>query len=653
MRQHTTLRASKQVLLSLLLGTICLALLAQAAHAGHSVRQRPTITSFSPTSGPPGTTVTVSGTNLKGARAVAFNGTKASYIVNSSSRITATVPTGATSGPITVTTNAGTASSASVFQTAGDTDTARPAVTLVAPTDGGIVSGNVSVSANATDNVGVSKVEFYRNGGLFATVTGAPYTYSWDSTDAANGSYTLTAMAYDTAGNVGSSNAVAVTVDNSSLSAAVFVAPTGSDTTGDGSISSPFATLAKAQAAMRLGGPQIAYIRGGYYALPAVTQNGVSYGLRLTAADSGQTWSYYPPDGYGSAILDGGSTSSSTGIKELITIDGASHVTINGLQLQHFRWIGIGLHGGRAFYELFPAGTAMADSNTITNNSIHDGSYDTSPVTGYGGGAFYSEGNIPHTTVTNNVISNVSAWGIEAEVGDAGTGGNVSSLGIADNVVLSTCLLITDCGAIYVQDKDTTSTNIRINNNFARDSGTSTAPARSIYLDDGVSGAIVSDNISTGTFMWAFTIHGGANNTLSSNIVDLGSNSRAILLYQGDGLTGMTGNTLQSNLIVAGGAGGWYEGAWWGFGAQPTIKNNVYHQYAAGAAIHTDGWNGLNGDASPVFADPQLSCWTYDLAGGSTVYSAPVSLVPLPRGWGPPGYTIPATGTPPSQPHSC
>ena len=439
------------------------------------------------------------------------------------------------------------------------------------------------------------------------------------------------------------------TADDEPLPAGIFIAPSGSDTTGDGSISKPFATLAKAQATMRLGGPQITYIRGGFYALPAVTQNGVSYGLYLTAADSGQTWSYYPPDGYNSAILDGGSTSSSTGTKELITIEGASHITINGLQLQHFRWLGVGLHGGSRFKELFPASTGTADANTVTNNIVQDGSYDTSPVGGYGGGAFYGERDIPNTTVTNNVIYNISTSGIQAENG--GSGSNLSSLRVANNVVLSTCLLVRDCGSIYVQDSNTTSTNIRIINNFVRDSGTPASKARSIYLDDGVSGAVVSNNISTGIFNFAFTIHGGSNNSISSNIIDMGpSNNREILLYQGNGLTAMTGNTVQSNLVVSGGAGGWYEGK--SFGAQPTITNNVYHQYA-GAPVYTGGLGGLNGDASPVSADPQLSCWPYLLASGSPVYSRPVSFIPLPRYWGPPGYTLPQTGTPPSQPHSC
>lgn len=652
MQQLKSFRAIKQALFSLLLfGTICLALSAQAAQAGRSAMRRPSITSFRPTSGAPGTTVTVSGTNLRGASAVAFNGTNASYTVNSSRQITATVPAGATSGPITATTTAGTASSASVFQTAGDTS--QPTVTLTAPMNGGIVSGNVGVSATATDNVGVSKVEFYRNGSLFAMVTAAPHTYSWDSTDTANGSSTLTALAYDTAGNFGSSNPLTVTVNNVGLSAGIFVAPAGSDTTGDGTISNPFATLAKAQATMRLGGPQITYIRGGYYALPAVTQNGVSYGLHLTAADNGQTWSYYPPDGYDSAILDGGSTSSSTGIQELITIDGASHVTINGLQLQHFRWIGIGLHGGSNTYfsALFPVLTVTAGSNTITNNIIHDGGYDTSPIFATGGGAVYGEGDIPSTTVTNNAIYNISAFGIAAFSGFTPPSGNVGSLRIANNVVISVCLLLTDCGSLYVHDENTTARNISITNNYLRDSGTSRAAGRSIYLDDGVSSATVADNISTGIFKWAFTIHGGSNNTISSNIADM-TDGNEILLYQARaGMTGMTGNVVRANLIISGGGGGWYEGGAT-IGAQPTIRDNVYHQYA-GLPPNAGGFSGLSGDASPIFADPQLSCWTYALASGSSVYSAPALFVSLLRSWGPPGYRIPTTGTPPSQPHSC
>ena len=67
-----------------------------------------------PTSGKVRTKVTILGTNLKGATAVSFNGTAATFKVVSASEITTTVPTGATSGTVTVTTLTGTTLDSSV-----------------------------------------------------------------------------------------------------------------------------------------------------------------------------------------------------------------------------------------------------------------------------------------------------------------------------------------------------------------------------------------------------------------------------------------------------------------------------------------------------------------------------------------------------------
>src|SRR2546428_3179539 len=60
----------------------------------------PTITSFAPTSGPVGTSVTISGANFTGATAVRFNTLSASFTVTSATAIQATVPVGATTGPV-------------------------------------------------------------------------------------------------------------------------------------------------------------------------------------------------------------------------------------------------------------------------------------------------------------------------------------------------------------------------------------------------------------------------------------------------------------------------------------------------------------------------------------------------------------------------
>jgi hypothetical protein len=76
----------------------------------------PTITAFSPTSGSVGTSVTVTGTGFTGATAVKFNATnQPAFTVNGpGTQITTTVPTGATTGQITVTTGGGTANTSSL-----------------------------------------------------------------------------------------------------------------------------------------------------------------------------------------------------------------------------------------------------------------------------------------------------------------------------------------------------------------------------------------------------------------------------------------------------------------------------------------------------------------------------------------------------------
>jgi thermitase len=104
-------------------------------------------------------------------------------------------------------------------------DTTAPTVAIGAPT-GGTVSGSVSVSVNASDNTGVARVELWANGQLVGTDTSSPYSFSWNSASVADGAATLTAAAYDAAGNTASSTPVAVTVANSSTKVADTTPPT-------------------------------------------------------------------------------------------------------------------------------------------------------------------------------------------------------------------------------------------------------------------------------------------------------------------------------------------------------------------------------------------------------------------------------------------
>src|SRR5216117_3643829 len=96
-------------------------------------------------------------------------------------------------------------------------DTTPPTVSLTAPVSGATVSGSAAtLSATASDNVGVAGVQFTLDGtSLGAEMTSAPYSVSWDTTTASNGSHTLRAVARDAAGNQTPSAGVPVTVSNS------------------------------------------------------------------------------------------------------------------------------------------------------------------------------------------------------------------------------------------------------------------------------------------------------------------------------------------------------------------------------------------------------------------------------------------------------
>jgi len=96
----------------------------------------------------------------------------------------------------------------------GSSDTLPPSVAISSPVSGATLSGIVTVQVNATDNVGVARVELYLDGSLAGRSDSSSASFSWDTTADSNGAHTLHAKAYDAAGNVGVSASDTVTVQN-------------------------------------------------------------------------------------------------------------------------------------------------------------------------------------------------------------------------------------------------------------------------------------------------------------------------------------------------------------------------------------------------------------------------------------------------------
>lgn len=114
-------------------------------------------------------------------------------------------------------------------------DTTAPAVSISAPSSGATITTTTTISATASDNVGVARVEIYVDGTLLATDTGAPYSASWNPATATLGSHTLTAKAYDGAGNATTSGSVSVKVADTHAPTVAVTSPTNGSTVGRGS----------------------------------------------------------------------------------------------------------------------------------------------------------------------------------------------------------------------------------------------------------------------------------------------------------------------------------------------------------------------------------------------------------------------------------
>lgn len=101
-------------------------------------------------------------------------------------------------------------------------DNQAPSVVLVNPTSNSTygLPKIEKIIADATDNVGIVKVEFYKNGSLVLSTGQTPYEYQYDISASENGNHSFYARAYDAAGNMALSTPVNITVNVSSTKAA-------------------------------------------------------------------------------------------------------------------------------------------------------------------------------------------------------------------------------------------------------------------------------------------------------------------------------------------------------------------------------------------------------------------------------------------------
>ena len=185
----------------------------------------PTVSITAPTDG-----ATVSGTfQISATAADDHNVSKVEFFVDGVSAGTVTsapyqisfgsasLPNGSHTIKATATDSANQPTDNSIIVTFNNssTDSVAPVITFSTPTspyswDSSVQ--NLNLSANATDNVGVTKMEFYIDGSLVATRNRDSLSGTWAYSNVGPGTYTVTAKAYDAAGNVGTAS---VTINKS------------------------------------------------------------------------------------------------------------------------------------------------------------------------------------------------------------------------------------------------------------------------------------------------------------------------------------------------------------------------------------------------------------------------------------------------------
>jgi parallel beta-helix repeat protein len=364
---------------------------------------------------------------------------------------------------------------------------------------------------------------------------------------------------------------------------AYFVSPNGSDANDGLSRATPFASLDRAQKAMRSSAIKTTYLLGGLYSLAAP--------LGLGKADSGESWLAAPGE---TPVLDGGGTT------PMALRIGAAGVTVRWLTFHDFAQDGVYIQG---------ASNLVIDSNRFkTINS-----------TGWNQAAIMIVGTIVNGRITHNLIEDTQYDGILSATSPTD---NNSGLLIDGNLLKNTCISVNDCGAIHANDRSHKGAGVTISNNVIHQFGDGKNLTSAIYLDDLMSNTTVENNIISGSGQFGMEVHAGDHNLIRNNIFDL-SEAVGLVRYTTAGYVDpnddMAGNVFTCNVVYS--AAKAPAMLWLKQGPHvtpPLIHDNLYSPAARQARDLPEMADAHPVVADPGFADPSSGDYTLMSQGAPT-----------------------------------
>lgn len=201
---------------------------------------------------------------------------------------------------------------------------------------------------------------------------------------------------------------------------------------------------------------------------------------------------------------------------------------------------------GLSFVGFSRDGIRVSDSKNIriSNNSVYE-----TRSTGWSQGAIHLTGTVAGATISNNKIYGADYAGI---IVDTKLDSSVSNVKILSNTVNDTCRRVSDCGAIYINDRGRRSFGSVISNNLVSGFGEGSVIGRAIYLDDWASSVTVTENNIEGPGYFAFQIHGGSYNVISKNRVYMNFIKQVLNYHstQADVQSNMSENYIVKNTFI-------------------------------------------------------------------------------------------------------